>query len=136
MADDARGLVLAPDAELPPKEDRDERVELPLVLDGGKIPDAARDVRSMRLRGAVCVAPSGHAVVALATSNSDEPVARALVRVGCTRAVSLDRGAHRPTFLHRAGAGSPPLARYDESVLYVINRPMAPRAYRWNPGAP
>jgi hypothetical protein len=134
--DDARGLELTPDSESASKADSEERALLPIILDGGKIPDAAKETRSMRLRGAICVAPSGHAVVALATTNSDEPVGRALLRVGCTRALSLDRGAHRPTFLHRAGAGSPPLAKYDESVLYVVSRPMAPRAYRWNLAAP
>jgi len=78
----------------------------------------------MRLRGAACVTPSGHAVVALATSDSDEPAALALVRVGCTRAVSLDRGAHRPTFLHRRvriSAARP----YDESVP-LRHRPPCP----------
>jgi hypothetical protein len=46
--------------------------------------------------------------------------------------VSLDGGSHRPTFLHRAGAGTPPLAHYDESVLYAISKPMPPRAFRWS----
>jgi hypothetical protein len=131
-ADDIRGLVLEPEREGAGSSDPSGKMMLPLILNDGKIPDVAKESHSMRLRGAACVAPSGHAVVALATSDSDEPAAIALARVGCTRAVSLDRGAHRPTFLHRAGGGSPPLARYDESVLYAIARPMAPRAYRWN----
>jgi hypothetical protein len=67
----------------------------------------------------------------MATTDSDEAAALALARVGCTRAVALDRGSHRPTFLHRSGGGMPPLARYDESVLYAISRPMIPKAYRW-----
>ena len=76
--------------------------------------------------------PSGHTVIAMATTDSDEAAALALARVGCSRAVALDRGSHRPTFLHRAGGGMPPLARYDESVLYAISRPMIPRAFRWS----
>ena len=95
MADDARGLVLAPDAELPPKEDRDERVELPIVLDGGKIPDAARDVRSMRLRGAICVAPSGHAVVALAKPTPI--VARMLAVTNAPTVFAFTDNAHADT---------------------------------------
>jgi hypothetical protein len=67
----------------------------------------------------------------MATSDSDEATALALLRVGCLRAAALDRGSHRSTFLHRAGAGSAPLARYDESVLYAVSHPMAPRTYRW-----
>jgi hypothetical protein len=134
-ADEARGLALSAPSPAEPalaKADRDEGIELPIILEGGKIPEAAKEARLMRPRGAMCVTPSGYTVVATATSHSDEPAALALSRAGCTRAFALDRGAHRAAFLHRAGAGSPPLARYDESVLYAISRPMAPRAFRWN----
>jgi hypothetical protein len=131
-ADEAHGLAVSLESGLAAKADRDDDVELPIILEGGRIPDAAKEVRLMRPRGAACVTPSGHAVFATATSNSDEPAALALSKVGCARAVALDRGAHRPAFLHRTGAGSPPLARYDESVLYVISAPMSPRAFRWN----
>src|SRR5262249_44933552 len=94
--------------------------------------EVAKEARLMRLRGVVCVTPFGYIVVAIATSHSDEFAALVFSRAGCTRAVALDRGAHRPAFLHRAGAGSPPLGRYDESVLYAISLPRAPRAFRWN----
>jgi hypothetical protein len=135
-ADEARGLTVwadgAAQAKGDAKGDGEAGLELPIILEGAKVPEAAKEVRLMRPRGAVCVTPSGYTVVATATSNSDEPAALALAKAGCSRAVALDRGAHRPAFLHRAGAGSPPLARYDESVLYAITRPMAPRAFRWN----
>ncbi|HEX9295278.1 MAG TPA: hypothetical protein VF881_05570 [Polyangiaceae bacterium] len=131
-ADEQTGLHIAAEGDASEKADRDEAIALPMIVEGGKIPAAVKEVRMMRRRGAVCVTPSGHTVVAVATSESDEANARALQRVGCLRAVALDRGAHRPAFLHRAGGGSPPLARYDESVLYAISRPMIPRAQRWN----
>jgi hypothetical protein len=130
-ADEATGLQLFSEAELAGRSDRSESVELPLILDGGKVPAPAKEPRTMRRRGATCVTPSGHTVIAMATTDSDEAAALALARVGCSRAVALDRGSHRSTFLHRAGGGMPPLARYDESVLYAISRPMIPRAYRW-----
>jgi hypothetical protein len=133
-ADEARGLTLFSEADA--LEKGDALISLPLILDDNNLPPAAKESRAMRLRAALCVTPSGHAIIAMATSHSDEAAALALGRVGCARAVALDRGAHRPTFFHRAGAGSPPLARYDESVLYAISRPMAPRAYRWNPPSP
>ena len=110
----------------------DNAVAVPRVVDAGKIVAEAREHRSMRRRGAVCVTPSGLAVVAMVTASSDEPAGQALLRAGCSRAVSLDSGSHRPTFLQRAGAGNPPLARYDESVLYAISKPMPPRAFRWS----
>ena len=93
----------------------------------------ARDARSMRRRGAVCVTPENLTVVAMATADNDEASALALQRIGCQRAASLDRGSHIATFLHRAGGGSPPLARYGETVLYAISRPLTPRAFRWSP---
>jgi hypothetical protein len=133
-ADDAGGLTLFSETDAVAKGD--SPILLPLILEDGNIPPAAKESRAMRLRAALCLTPSGHNIIAMATCNSDEAAALALARVGCMRAVALDRGAHRPTFFHRAGAGSPPLARYDESVLYAISRPMAPRAYRWNPPSP
>jgi hypothetical protein len=134
-ADETHGLALH-ESDADGKADRGETVQLPLILGDGKIPDDAKETRLMRLRGAVCVTSSGHTVFASATTNSDEATAAALARVGCAQAASLDQGAHRPTFLHRAGAGSPPLTRYEESVLYAISRPMLPRAYRWNAAPP
>jgi hypothetical protein len=130
-ADEATGLQLFSEAELASRAGKADSIDLPLILDGGKIPAPAREPRTMRRRGAACVTPTGHTVIAVATTDSDEATALALQRIGCTRAVALDRGTHRPIFLHRAGGGTPPLARYDESVLYAISRPMAPKAYRW-----
>ncbi|HKQ68603.1 MAG TPA: hypothetical protein VJT73_04655, partial [Polyangiaceae bacterium] len=135
--DDVRGLTLSAE----PKGDarRGETgaesgaFELPLVLDQGQMSPAVKEARSMRRRGAVCVTPTGHTVIAMATSESDEAGVVALQRVGCTRAVALDRGSHRSSFLHRVGGGSPPLARYEESVLYAISRPIVARAYRLPP---
>jgi hypothetical protein len=144
-ASEATGLELFSEAELAgrsdgakaakyeksAKPDRSETIDLPLILEGGKIPEPAKESRSMRRRGGACVAPSGFTIIAMATADSDEPVSDALARIGCTRAIALDRGTHRPGFLHRAGGSTPPVARYDESVLYVISRAMVPRAYRW-----
>jgi hypothetical protein len=75
--------------------------------------------------------PSGRVLVAEATASSDAPLAEALRRAGCTRAVALDRGAHSPSFLHRAGSDTPPRGRYDDSVLYALAEPLAPRAFRF-----
>jgi hypothetical protein len=124
-------LVVDPKAESGDARDSGNEVTLPLVLDDGQIGAAAKERRSMRRRGAICVSPSGHALVAMATTESDEVTAAALARAGCTRALSLDLGAHRPTFLHRTGAGAPGSARYDETMLYLLSEPMESRAFRW-----
>src|SRR5262249_2686363 len=70
----------------------EEGIDLPLLFEEGKILPWALEPRAMRRRGAACVTPSGHVVFAMATSDSDEPTALALLRVGCKRAVALDRG--------------------------------------------
>jgi hypothetical protein len=135
VADEAHNLALFTEQEIGPG-DGSEAIVVPFLLEGGKVVPAAREQRAMRRRAATCLTPSGHTAIAIATSDSDEVTALALQRVGCTRVAALDRGSHRSTFLHRAGAGSAPLARYDESVLYAVSRPMAPRTYRWTPPVP
>jgi hypothetical protein len=131
VAEDARGLSVAPPGPKP-QPGTEDAVELPLVVDAGKILPAAQELRAMRRRGAACVNTSGHAVFAMATADTDEPNSLALLRAGCSRAVALDRGSHQPTFIHRAGAGSPPLGRYSESVFYAVSQVLAPRTFRWN----
>jgi hypothetical protein len=135
VAEEDQGLAVtkAPPSGATPAE---ESVDLPLIFDDGKILASALEPRAMRRRGAACITNSGHAVIALATADSDEPTALALLRVGCTRAVALDRGSHQPTFLHRTGAGASPLGRYGESVLYALGRSLTPRTFRWNQAPP
>jgi hypothetical protein len=131
VAEENQGLFVAKGPSSGPPS-TEESVELPLVFDDGKILASALEPRAMRRRGAACVTGTGHAVIAMATADSDEPTALALLRVGCTRAVALDRGSHQPTFLHRTGAGASPLGRYGESVLYALGRSLTPRTFRWN----
>ena len=133
IADETTGIALLSENELQGRPDKDLAISLPLILEGGKVTPTAREARSMRRRGAVCVTPENLTVVAMATADNDEASALALQRIGCQRAASLDRGSHIATFLHRAGGGSPPLARYGETVLYAISRPLTPRAFRWSP---
>jgi hypothetical protein len=127
----ARGearLVATGAPELAADEDA---VQLPLLVREGSVEPRARERGELRLRGALCVAPDGALVVALARHDSSDAVATALTRAGCDAVVELDRGSHHPAFVHRAGGASPPLASYETSVLYALGRPMLPRAFRW-----
>ncbi|MDF3071721.1 MAG: hypothetical protein K0R38_7322, partial [Polyangiaceae bacterium] len=127
----ARGearLVATGAPELAADEDA---VQLPLLVREGSVEPRARERGELRLRGALCVAPDGALVVALARHDSSDAVATALTRAGCDVVVELDRGSHHPAFVHRAGGASPPLASYETSVLYALGRPMLPRAFRW-----
>lgn len=105
-------------------------VELPLTADEAKLRPEAREVGTMRPRAAACVLDDGTLVIASTTFDSDEATTTALLDAGCGRVVALDRGSHHAFFLHRAGTESPPAPRYDATVLYAVDAPMAGRAGR------
>jgi hypothetical protein len=111
----------------------DEAVQLPLLVENGKVEPRARERGDMRRRAALCITPTDRLVVAAAMHDTSDTLAAALLRIGCTRVVELDRGSHHPAFLNRAGSGTPPVASYETSVLYALGRPMQPRAFRWKP---
>jgi hypothetical protein len=132
-------LVASPDkplrilgaGEKPELGPKDEAVQLPLLAEDGKVNDYAMARGGMRLRGALCVTPKGRVLVARARHDSSDGLTTALLRIGCTRVVEIDRGSQHPAFLHRAGTPTPPIAGYETSVLYALGRPMVPHAFRW-----
>jgi hypothetical protein len=111
----------------------DDAAQLPLLAKDGSVEPRARERGDLRQRGALCVAPDGATLVAVARHDSSDALASALLRAGCADVVELDRGSHHPAFVHRAGGTTPPMASYDTSVLYALGRPMLPRAFRWKP---
>ncbi|MEP7123466.1 MAG: hypothetical protein ABJE95_21240 [Byssovorax sp.] len=109
-----------------------DATELPLTADEGKLRPEARDVGSMRARAAACVLADGTFAVASTTFDSDEAATSALIDLGCARIVALDRGMHSSFFLHRAGAEPAPVARYETTVLDLVDAPMRGRATRFS----
>ena len=106
----------------------EDAVELPLTADGGQQLPAARVVTTMRARAAACALDDGAFAIATTSFDTDEATTTALLELGCSRVVSLDRGAHHLAFLHRAGTGNPPEAHYESSVLFAIDTPLSGRA--------
>jgi hypothetical protein len=102
-------------------------------VENGKLEPRARERGDMRRRAALCITPTERLIVASALNDTSDTLAAALLKVGCTRIVELDRGSHHPAFLNRAGTSTPPIASYETSVLYALGRPMQPRAFRWKP---
>jgi hypothetical protein len=139
VADPAGGLSIVKADELSTPFASGDLVELPLLLEGGRVvaSDNARSPSASAggasSRAALGITSSGRVLVARGTFSTDAPLADALRRAGCARAVILDRGARATTRLDRAGTPSPPRASYEESVLYAITRPMKPRAFRFEP---
>jgi len=111
----------------------EEAVQLPLLVENGKLEPRARERGDMRRRAALCITPSERLIIASAVHDASDTVAAALLRVGCMRVVELDRGSHHPAFVQRAGTPTPPLASYETSVLYALGRPMQALAFRWKP---
>jgi hypothetical protein len=124
------GIVGAEDA--PPLGVHDDLSELPIVLwDGQPRPGPAGAVAA---RAALGVTPSGRVVIARGVFADSMALAEALAKVGCSRALALDRGARSGAVLDRAGTQSPPRSGYDESVLYAVASPLPPSGFRFGPG--
>jgi hypothetical protein len=105
-----------------------DATELPLTADDGKLRPEARDVGTMRPRAAACALDDGTFVVATTTFDSDESATNALLDLGCSRVVALDRGSHQAAFVHRAGTASGPEPHYEATALYAIEVPLTGRA--------
>jgi hypothetical protein len=134
------GVLVAPNAgplsiragdELASVSPHTDVAELPLLLVDGALTEEAKRSRTEGPRFALGTTARGRVIVASATSASDAPLAEALRRAGCTRAVALDRGAHSAPFLHRTGTDTPPRGHYDDSVLYALVEPLAARGFRF-----
>jgi hypothetical protein len=85
----------------------------------------------MEARAALGIRADGGVLIARGTSESDVPLADALVMAGCTRAVVLRRGARADVTFRRAGTASPPHASDEATTLFAIAAPMKPRAFRF-----
>ncbi len=127
-------LAIARADDAPALGAHDDLVELPIAIWAGKI--ASFPAGAVTPRAALGITPSGRVLVAQGAFGSAAPLAEALSRAGCTRALSLDRGVHATAFIDRAGTSSPPRARYDESVLYAIGAPLRPNGFRFEASTP
>ena len=127
-------LSIARASEARPIGAHEDMLELPIALWDGR--PALLPVGAPMPRAALGVSPSGRVLVARGSFTSAAPLARALARAGCTRALSLDRGLHATAFVDRAGTVSTPRVRYEESVLYAMAAPLRPRAFRFEATRP
>jgi hypothetical protein len=125
-------LALAGAMEVQGVDAHADMLELPIVLWDGRS-QATASTGPVQARAVVGVTPSGRVLIARGSFRSLVPLADALARAGCTRALSLDRGVHASAFLDRAGTSNPPRGRYEESVLYAIAASLRPRAFRFEP---
>ncbi len=106
-----------------------DMLELPVAVWDGKARSAASG--NVEARAAIGMTATGRVLVARGVFASVAPLADALVRAGCTRALVLDRGTLASAGIDRAGTASPPRSRYDETVVYAIASPLPARAFRF-----
>ena len=115
---------------------RTDAVELPLLIDDGKIVTLGRS--HDRSRAALGTTPAGRVYVvrAVASATAAMDLAELLKRAGCTRAVLLDRGTGSHGIMSRAGTTTPPRSRYEETTLYAMGKPLLPRGFRFETAHP
>lgn len=131
LEDGVAPRVLLPGAAPATLGEHQQAVQLPLIAQGGRPLDRARERGDSRRRAALCVTPTGRMILGQAVHDSSDGLAAALLRVGCEDVLELDRGSHHPAFFHRTGTGTPPIDEYEASSLYLLGRPMIPHAFRW-----
>ena len=112
-----------------------DAVELPLLLDDGKLVPQSHG--ASRAGAALGVTAAGRVYVArILAGGGGEAMADVLKRAGCTRAVLLDRGTGAHGSLFRAGTATPPRSRYEETTLYAMGKPLLPRGFRFESSHP
>lgn len=99
--------------------------EVPLLAEGGVLRREARAIGRRRSRVALCPLADGSLLVASARFDSDEVTATALVELGCSRVVGLERGAERDASAARAGGDSPLPPSAEDSALWVLGNESA-----------
>jgi hypothetical protein len=92
--------------------------ELVLFAEAQRIRVEAKQLGARRNRSAACMLDEHTLVLAIGRADNGEPMTRALVELGCSRVVELDRGKQVQAFIHRAGTDTPPQASYEDTSLY------------------
>ena len=127
VANEEGQISIAPPRGLASVPARTDAVELPLLLEDGKVVGS----RS-RARAALGLTPAGRVYVAHTSAESEaSSLAEVLKHAGCTQAVVLDRGEGSAGQLSRAGTTTPPRSRYEDSTLYALGKPLLPRGFRF-----
>jgi hypothetical protein len=117
--------ILEPGAQMPPGAV--DLVQGPSLIEAGRIVEGHRSAPK-GLRVAVGITKEGRVIVARGKSETDEPLAQALLEAGCVRAIAA-RGT-QDGFVSRAGGADAPMSSYAQTTLYAIAQPMLPRAGR------
>ncbi|HHH30936.1 MAG TPA: hypothetical protein ENK57_21680 [Polyangiaceae bacterium] len=105
-----------------------DATELPLLVEASTMRRHAKKLGARRRRAAACTAEDGSLLVASAVYDTAEPIALALLDLGCERVVELNRGRQVRSFVYHAGSETDDDAhgvrelreQYVETVLFAL----------------
>jgi hypothetical protein len=121
--------TLLPPAEPQTEQEDTQIVQFPVLAREGKLSERAHELGGTRRRAALCFDSHGNLYVARMTHDTPAPLAQALIDLGCSLVVELDRGSHPPPLVERAGTPHPPHTGYEQSMLYGIAAPLLPHTH-------
>ncbi len=109
-------------------------VQLILVAQAGTLLPTAQKARgSMRRRAAMCIHPDGALLVSSTTFDSEEATTQALLDLGCSTIVALERGSQHPFCVHFQGEsvadGPEQPENGHETTLLALVPSKAPRSF-------
>lgn len=105
-----------------------DATELPLLVEASTERRHTQKLGARRRRAAACTAEDGSLLVASAVYDTAEPVALALMDLGCERVVELNRGRQVRSFVYHAGSETDDdaegrrelLGQYVETALFGL----------------
>lgn len=119
---------------LPPAEPQTEKegvtiVQLPTLARDGELLPASRELGGNRRRSAMCLDETGALLVARMEHDTPAPLAQALLSLGCSLVVEMDRGSHAPSVVKRAEIEAPTEQADEATFLYGYKAPLRPRTH-------
>lgn len=122
-------LRLLPPSEVLSAQASTQIIQLPILARDGQLAREANELGGTRLRAGLCIDSNGNLLVARMTHDSSAPLAQALLDLGCSLVVEMDRGSHASPLLQRGETDRPPTAGHQQTMLYGRPMIMKPLTY-------
>ncbi len=128
------GTLSVLDAGSPTPEKTIQLVQLPVLAQQGTLNEKARELGGKKERAALCMDAHNNIYIARMVHDTPAPLAQALLHLGCSLVVSMDRGSHPPPLVQRKGVslsveGQPSPIQPDQTMLWGHDTTMKPLTY-------
>ena len=131
LLSDKAGLSILPPGEPVAERQGQVALQLPALARDGEMLDEAKELGGRRNREALCIDEAGAFYFGSIEHDSIAPLVQSLLDVGCTLILEADRGSKSPTYLARAETDVAPQIGFPQTVLYALDREMAPYTYHF-----